>query len=151
MGWPYHSLDLTHEEILIRRHLLDQYGSYAQLSALVPVLAYQLYRLAIWASSGRQRLEPEYSAVPSSPSLKNDRLRASGTFSAILRQTKWWLESEVVKGWGTRGYWLSGLCWMAWLMFLSVHRTGEGGYHILRMNDRADIQQTTCMLLSDSV
>jgi hypothetical protein len=126
MGWPYHLLDLTHEQKHERRLLLDRYGVYAQLSALIPILGYQLYRLAIWVYSERQRPKTGYSAIPSSPTLKRARTSASGTLSARLRSIVWWLESEVAKGWGLRGQWIAAACWLSWLLFLCVHQTGEG-------------------------
>jgi len=126
MGWPYHLLDLTKEEKHERRLLLDRYGVYAQLSALIPVLAYQLYRLGFWVYSERQRSKVRYSAVPSSPTLKRTRKSTSGVLVRKWRTTIWWLESEVAVGWGLRGQWVAAGCWVSWLLFLCAHKTGEG-------------------------
>lgn len=126
MGWPYHLLDLTHEQKHERRLLLDRYGVYAQLSALIPLLAYQLYRLSIWVYSERQRSKAQYTAIPSSPTLKRSRTSTSGTWAATWRSTVWWLESEIACGWGLRGQWLAAGGWLSWLLFLCVHNTGEG-------------------------
>jgi hypothetical protein len=131
MSWPYHFVDLTQEEIIRRRILLDRYGVYAQLSALVPVLAYQLYRLGVWVSSQRKRVEVGYSEVPStsgSPVQKQKRLSTSGGLARRWRSALWWLEGEVYPGWGLRGHWIAGLTWALWLLFLSVHKTGVGKF-----------------------
>ncbi|KAE8445606.1 hypothetical protein EG329_013240 [Mollisiaceae sp. DMI_Dod_QoI] len=132
MGWPYHLLDLTHDEKHQRRLALDRYGVYAQLSALIPILAYQLYRLAAWVYSERLRAKARYSAVPSSPSLKHDRTSTAETALSRWRAFVWWLEGEVAPNWGLRIHWLAGGFWMAWLLFLCVHETGPDYLHITK-------------------
>ena len=126
MGWPYHLLDLTQEQKHERRLLLDRYGVYAQLSALIPILAYQLYRLAVWVYSERQRSKVNYAAIPSSPTLKQKRTTSSGSLAKTWRSTAWWLESEIATGWGLRGQWIAAGVWVSWLLFLCIHKTGEG-------------------------
>lgn len=128
MAWPYHLIDLTNDEKHARRILLDRYGVYAQLSALVPIAAYQLYRLGVWVYSERQRSKVNYSAVPSSPRLKEQNNSTSGAVVRRWRKTVWWLEGDVKGGWGARGHWIAGLTWTSWLLFLCVHQTGEGSY-----------------------
>jgi hypothetical protein len=126
MAWPYHLVDLTDDEKHERRLLLNQYGVYAQLSALVPILAYQLYRLGSWVYSERQRSKVDYSAIPSSPGLKRKGNSTSGAIVKRWRVTKWWLEGEVAPGWGLRGHWIAAVSWTSWLLFLCIHRTGDG-------------------------
>ena len=131
MSWPYHFVDLTQEETIRRRILLDRYGVYAQLSALVPVLAYQLYRLATWVSSQRKKTEVGYTEVPSTPSSpaqKQKKLSISGGLARRWRSALWWLEGEVHSGWGLRGHWIAGLSWALWLFFLAAHKTGVGKF-----------------------
>jgi hypothetical protein len=131
MSWPYHFVDLTQDDIIKRRILLNRYGVYAQLSALVPVLAYQLYRLGVWVSSQRKRTQVEYtkvSSTPGSPFQKQIRLALSGGLAKRWRSTLWWLEGELYPGWGLRGHWIAGLAWASWLLFLSVHKTGDGEF-----------------------
>jgi hypothetical protein len=125
MAWPYHLLDLTHEQKHERRLLLDRYGVYAQLSALIPILAYQLYRLGFWVYSER-RSKASYSAIPSSPTLKRSRASTAGSFARNWRSTVWWLEGEIVTGWPSRGQLIAAGAWVSWLLFLCVHNTGEG-------------------------
>lgn len=129
MSWPYHFVDLTEEEIISRRILLDRYGVYAQLSALVPVLAFQLYRLGAWLYLQRKRTEVRYteiSSTPGSPLQKQNRLSTPGGLARHWRSALWWLEGEVYPGWGLRGHWIAGMTWASWLLFLAVHKTGVG-------------------------
>jgi hypothetical protein len=126
MDWPYHLLDLSDEQKHERRILLDRYGVYAQLSALVPILVYQLYRLGVWVCSERQRSKVAYSAVPSSPTLKQSRHSTSSAIVRKWRSTVWWLESEIAPGWGLREHWIAAGCWTSWLLFLCTHKTGDG-------------------------
>jgi hypothetical protein len=138
MSWPYHFVDLTQEDIIRRRILLNRYGVYAQLSALVPVLAYQLYSLGVWVSSKRKRTEVGYTEVPSSPGSpfqKQIRLATNGRLAKYWRLALWWLEGELFPGWGLRGHWIAGLTWASWLLFLCVHKTGDGKFaHIPLIN-----------------
>lgn len=128
MAWPYHLVDLTDDEKLERRELLDRYGVYAQLSALIPILGYQLYRLGVWVYSERQRSKVDYSEVPTSPGLKRRRHSTTGTVVRKWRSVRWWLEGEVAPGWGVRGRLVAGGLWVTWLLFLCVHKTGDGKY-----------------------
>jgi hypothetical protein len=128
MTWPYHLVDLTAEQKHERRLLLDRYGVYAQLSALIPILAYQLYRLGAWVYSERQRPRVKYMEVPSSPVAKKRRHTTSATIVRKWRTTLWWLEGEVAPGWGLRGHWIAAGCWTTWLLFLCIHKTGDGMY-----------------------
>jgi hypothetical protein len=138
MSWPYHFVDLTEEEIIKRRILLDRYGVYAQLSALAPVFAFQLYRLGAWIYSQRKRTEVRYKEVSStsgSQFQKQNRLSTSGGLVRRWRSAQWWLEGEEYPGWGVRGHWIAGLAWASWLLFLAVHKTGVGKFlHCLIVN-----------------
>ncbi len=131
MAWPYHLVDLTEAQKHERRLLLDRYGVYAQLSALVPILFYQLYRLAVWVSLARRRSKVKYSSVPSSPDLKHGRGSREGVLVRKWRTAKWWLEGEVGEGWGVRGLWVAGGLWGSWLGILCVMETGDGMYSFL--------------------
>lgn len=127
MAWPYRiSFDQTDAQKHERRVLLDRYGVYAQLSALIPIAIYQLYRLAIWVSLARRRSQVKYSAVPGSPDLKHGRGSKSGVLERKWREVRWWAEGEIWPGLGLKGQWVAGLIWAGWLGFLCVHRTGVG-------------------------
>ncbi len=129
MEWPYHFVTLTDEEVAYRRIILDRYGIYAQLSALVPVLVYQLYRLGLCVSSERLRAASGYAQVPEapgSPVRKKNRLSSTRALGRHWRSLLWWLEGEVFVGWGLRRYWIAAILWASWLLFLAVHKTGDG-------------------------
>lgn len=131
MNWPWVIRDVPDMEKLHRRVLLDRYGLYAQLSALVPIAAYWLYRLAIWVVHERQRAKPEYTSVPSSPGTKQAEATKVGRIEKKWRILRWWLEGESF-GYGKRIHLLAGLAWAAWLVFLSVHRTGDDYFHVTK-------------------
>lgn len=126
MSWPYRLDGGSDAQKHERRLLIDRYGIYSQLSALIPILGYQLYRLALWVNSERQRTKVTYSAVPSSPDRKRAKTSIVGKLRAQWRSFVWWLGGEVFTGWGLRGHWIASGLWTAWLLFLSVHRTGDG-------------------------
>lgn len=126
MSWPYQLLDLTEAEKHQRRLLLDRYAVYSQLSALIPILAYQLYRLGAWVYKENQRTKVRYSSIPSSPAVRHDRASTSGIIVRKWRSVVWWLEGEIAPEWGLRIYWVAGGSWMAWLLFLCFHQTGHG-------------------------
>lgn len=129
MEWPYRFVTLTDEEVAYRRVLLDRYGVYAQLSALVPVLLYQLYCIGLWVSSGRLRAASGYAQVPEasgSPVRKKERSSSTRVLGRHWRSLSWWLDGEVLVGWGLRRHWITALSWASWLLFLAVHKTGDG-------------------------
>ncbi|KUJ14661.1 uncharacterized protein LY89DRAFT_720150 [Mollisia scopiformis] len=132
MPWPYHLLDLTETEKHQRRLLLDRYAVYAQLSALIPIAAYQLYRLGAWVYAENQKAKVRYSAIPSSPAVRRDRASKTGTVVRKWRALVWWLEGEIAPTWGLRIHWVAGVSWMAWLLFLCIHQTGHDYLHITK-------------------
>lgn len=126
MSWPYRIKFPTPEEKIQNRILLDRYGLYAQLSIFIPVVLYNVYRLAIWVYSERQRSKVDYDALPSSPTSKKKRASRSAEGKRKIRSVVWWLGGEVAPGRGERGQWILAGLWGAWLGFLCVHKTGDG-------------------------
>ena len=108
-----------------RRILLDRYGIYAQLSVLIPIAGYWLFRLGVWVFHERLRTRPEYSAVPGSPRQKQFAKTKAGRVRSVWKRFVWWMNGESC-GYGKRIHFFSGVAWFVWLMFLSVHRTGDG-------------------------
>ncbi|KAI0444702.1 ferric reductase like transmembrane component [Xylaria telfairii] len=136
MGWPYQFLDLDTAQLQARRRALDRYGLIAQLSTLVPVALFLLYRLVTWAvarltGSGRG----SYAAVPDSPTLKRKRLSAVGSWSANARKFAWWFGDDVAFlgwNWGPRDQIIGGVTWAIWLFVLCVVGTGNDYLHLTR-------------------
>ncbi|KAK0725397.1 ferric reductase like transmembrane component [Lasiosphaeris hirsuta] len=133
MGWPYHFINLSEAEKLVRREALDSYAIYAQLSALLPIAVALLYRTASWAlkSSGRQG---SYSEVPSSPILKSQRSSSQGGWALRTQKLQWWLGEDFVPGGklGQRDQWVIGVFWAFWMVSLSVLGTGDDYLHVTK-------------------
>ncbi|TEY78813.1 hypothetical protein BOTCAL_0045g00300 [Botryotinia calthae] len=116
MSWPYRIKFPTPEEKIQSRILLDRYGLYAQLSIFIPVILYNVYRLAIWVYSERQRSKVDYNALPSSPTSKKKRTSRSAEWKRKIRSVVWWLGGEVGVVGGLVGIFLLGLFvyWSLW-------------------------------------
>lgn len=125
MDWPWHFRDVSEAEKAHRRIVMDRYGLYAQLSALIPIAGYWLYKLLVWVFHERMRTRQEYTAVPGSPGAKQFATTKKGKITRAWRNFQWWLDGENF-GYGKRIHFYSGLLWFGWLLFLSVHRTGDG-------------------------
>ncbi|KAI0103295.1 ferric reductase like transmembrane component [Nemania sp. FL0031] len=136
MGWPYQFVDLDAAQLQARRHALDRYGLIAQLSALVPVALFLLFRLVAWVTAkatGSSR--GTYAAVPNSPVSKQQRLSTVGSWSATARKVAWWFGDDVVLlgwNWGPRDQLIGGVAWAMWLFILCVVGTGNDYLHLTR-------------------
>ncbi|KAI8626195.1 ferric reductase like transmembrane component [Xylariaceae sp. FL1651] len=136
MGWPYQFVELDDAQKQARRHALDRFALIAQLSALVPVAVFLLFRLVRWTiaratGSGRGA----YSAVPGSPISKKQRLSIEGSWKASARKVAWWLGDDVVFlgwNWGPRDQMIAGFVWTAWLLGLCVVGTGNDYLHLTK-------------------
>lgn len=142
MGWPYHFLTLSQEEVLLRRSTIDYYASVAHYSALAPAVVLILLRLIQRAARPIRRLggyddddddddRGQYAHVPGTPTLKARHNSTLGTLAARWRAVRWWFGDDVVLlgvSWGQRDEWLLGLGWMSWLLMLCVLGTGEGQF-----------------------
>lgn len=142
MGWPYHFLTLSQEEVLLRRHTIDYYASVAHYSALAPAVVLVVLRLIQRAARPIRRLggydddtdRGQYAHVPGTPTLKAQHNSALGTLAARWRAVRWWFGDDVVflgVSWGQRDEWLLGLGWTGWLLMLCVLGTGEGQFCFL--------------------
>ncbi|KZL72053.1 ferric reductase like transmembrane component [Colletotrichum incanum] len=134
MGWPYRFVDLSQDEVQLRRQTLDRYGSYAQYSALVPIVLALLVRLGSYLSQ-RWQAGAAYDAVPNSPVLKKRRQSWTGSWDAKIRKGKWWLADDVYfmgQHWGQKDQWVFGLAWASWLLVLSVLETGDDYLHLTK-------------------
>lgn len=127
MNHPYHFVALDAEQELRRRHLLDSYAQFAQLSILLLPLIYQLY-LGIRLLAGRFRKPNDYQSVKEhqSPVASEFKQPAAGFPSNVWARLQWALDEEIVKGWGTMQEWLVAGLWAIWLLMLAVKDTGDG-------------------------
>ncbi|PNP44576.1 hypothetical protein TGAMA5MH_03706 [Trichoderma gamsii] len=143
MGWPYHFLTLSQEEVLLRRHTIDYYASVAHYSALAPAVIFIALRLIQRAARPIRRLggydddddRGQYAHVPGTPTLKAQHNSALGTLAARGRAVRWWFGDDVVflgVSWGQRDEWLLGLGWMGWLLMLCVLGTGNDYLHFTK-------------------
>ena len=127
MGYPYHFVDLSDEQSARRRHLLDSYGQFAQLSILlVPLIYYLILGLRLIASRvwRHQRYEPvKQHASPTISKFVQNRVDVGGSRWARIQ---WALGEEVSDGWGTRQEWLIAGLWAVWLGVLATRDTGDG-------------------------
>ncbi|KAI0123233.1 ferric reductase like transmembrane component [Xylariales sp. AK1849] len=129
--WPYQFLKLSPEQRAERRILLDRYGLYAQLSALLPIVAYFLVIIAARLLTRA----PNYSTVLDLRSLKTRTAELSSPVSSALRRIYWWLGGELEfasLNLGGRGHLIFGTTWMVWLLFLCTHKTGNDYSHLSR-------------------
>ncbi|EEQ83746.1 hypothetical protein RJZ56_006313 [Blastomyces dermatitidis] len=103
----------TPEQLRERRELLNLRGEYAQLSTLVLLLLFSVYRFGANRGSGRSR--------------------GNGNDTATDRGTPSWLDSPLMRGGGeTRGQYLVAAVWMIWLLALSAWRTGDDYLHLTK-------------------
>lgn len=129
MGWPYRFLNLDEAERHARRHTLDRYASYAQLSSLIPVALVLLYRIGRWAAKSAASRKGSYNAIPNSPALKFERQSERGAWQTQINKLRWWLAGDFHlfgQLYGQRDQWVFGGLWTIWLLFLCIAETGQG-------------------------
>ncbi|KAF2477001.1 uncharacterized protein BDR25DRAFT_276648 [Lindgomyces ingoldianus] len=130
MVFGYEFVDLDHDQKHARRVLLEWYPLMAQLSALV-VLALFVCG-GILSFLARQGLDYER---PRSPSFSK---RAEGKSTWLKKSCQgsiklsWWMKKPVAASWGTRGEWIGGGIWMAWLLYLSSAQTSNDYLHLTK-------------------
>ncbi|KAI1333814.1 ferric reductase like transmembrane component [Xylariaceae sp. FL0016] len=135
MGWPYHFLSLSDDEIVARRQSLDLHARYGLLSALVPLAIALLYQASLLVATRVTPKRGAYAAVPDSPRLKEKRLTVAGSWSITWRRTIWWLGDDIVfwgLNWGQWDQMIVAVTWTSWLVFLCVVGTGDDYAHITK-------------------
>ncbi|KAL9610686.1 MAG: hypothetical protein Q9167_004634 [Letrouitia subvulpina] len=130
--FTYHFVSLDQEQLLRRRELLDGYGQFAQLSALVPLFTIILLRFFIFLeekysfSDLRKSRKEHASPVVTRFAETAAAARKQGWSEVVWGRVQWWLDDEVVSGWGTWREWVVGGSWAVWLMVLAMRDTGDG-------------------------
>ncbi|OTA98277.1 hypothetical protein M426DRAFT_17567 [Hypoxylon sp. CI-4A] len=135
MGWPYHIYALDADQKHARRLALNQYGTYAQLSAFIPIAIVVLYRLLAWLVRRASPQRGVYEAVPASPALKRVRQSTAGSWYGIMRRIVWWFGDDVVflgVNWGQRDQIFVGYVWTVWLLLLCIIGTGDDYLHLTK-------------------
>lgn len=108
--------------------MLDNYGQFAQISALIPLFSFHLifatrFLIRKWNGYdyGRKPIK-----VRQSPRLSVFQKPNQLTASSFTVRLRWALDEEVARDWGTRLEWLIGALWTVWLLLLTVKDTGDG-------------------------
>lgn len=128
MGFAYHFVALDEEQQKRRRQLLDGYGQFAQFSILLIPLIYQLclgLRLIVarlWKKDD-QPVKDRHSPV-----LLRSKHPATSYSTNFFARLRWFLDGEVIRGWGTWQEWFIAGLWTMWLLALVVKDTADGVY-----------------------
>ena len=130
-----------------RRDYLDWYGFAAQWSVLLILAGFQLVFFLNWiVNSALNSDQPKSPSFNKRPDGVARWLR--GVHSTWSRMA-WWMKKELVKGWswGTRGEWIGGLAWTAWLLYLCFAHTrpGESRWGSVVAVATANSIQTICI------
>ncbi|KAI4247406.1 MAG: hypothetical protein LQ352_006162 [Teloschistes flavicans] len=136
MSFQYSFVSLDEAQLQRRRHLLDTYGQIAQLSALIPLLAWQLpllvqsvrNRLTLSQKSDRTKAH----ASPVVSRFANDAGKTNGRRVTRWARFKWFLDGEVAQGWGTWRVVLIAALWATWLSILAIRNTGDDYLHLTK-------------------
>lgn len=131
MHYPYHFVALNDDQTARRRHLLDGYAQFAQLSILlVPLIFYLSRGIQLLLSKLSRQHGLQGAKEHGSPVVAKFNRPAASSSRNVLARLRWALEDEVVEGWGTRQEWLVAGMWAMWLLLLAVKDTGDGMYAI---------------------
>ncbi|KAJ5249111.1 hypothetical protein N7468_000562 [Penicillium chermesinum] len=141
MGWWYHIVTLEPEAEVDRRNLINRYGLYSQLSVLIPIAAYQIYRLALWLRARKQRADVAYSVVGEPPATPQSSHASLTALQARWRAAQWWLDGELAPDWGLRKRWIVGGVWTLWMTILCFSQTGHDYLHLAKRIGRVAAAQ----------
>ena len=122
--WHFATLDAAQSDR--RRELLDSYGQVAQLSALIPLLAFPTTFLIRFATQKVKRFRGPAEKEHQSPQVSRFPKTFKYSSNAWWGRLQWELDEEVFEGWGTRKLWLVGGLWTLWLLVLAIKDTGDG-------------------------
>lgn len=127
VSWPYKFVSLSNEQIQERRETLDRYGFYAYLSPMILLTAIYIIR---------KRLHGSYQADQGM-----ERYREPSWMQLQLRRLSWWLDEPLTSEFGQIKVHLLGLAYMSWLLFLSIHQTGNDYMHLTKRLGHIAISQ----------
>ncbi|KAL8729744.1 MAG: hypothetical protein Q9166_004573 [cf. Caloplaca sp. 2 TL-2023] len=144
MAFFYAFTSLDETQLQQRRHLLDLYGQFAQFSALVPLLAYQVLLVVQFLRSKINPSAQRHKKEHTSPVVSRfDERSVEVDPSQISRRGRfqWFLDQEVSlrlpldirpSNWGTWRVLLIAAFWTIWLFILTVRDTGNDYLHLTK-------------------
>ncbi|KAL0256933.1 hypothetical protein SLS55_007742 [Diplodia seriata] len=127
----YEFVTLDSEQKAARRDLLNLYGTIGQWSILAVFIVAQLGFVTRWAVFRHSRQERPRSPHPNKTMALEERAWYSRLEEQLAR-FRWWADEPLRDGWFSKGECLLGLVWTLWLLFLSVHRTGNDYLHLTK-------------------
>ncbi|KAI4117611.1 MAG: hypothetical protein LQ341_007657, partial [Variospora aurantia] len=126
MRLPYTFTSPDETQLQRRRYLLDTYGQVAQISALIPLLAYQLHRsLRILKRKLNTIRSVSRAKEHASPVTSNFGRQLAESQTSSWDRLTWFLDQEVLLGWGTWRVLLVAAFWTMWLFVLAVSGTED--------------------------
>lgn len=130
MGVSYHFVNLDNAQTERRRQLLDSYGQFAQISALIiPLFSFQLFSAIRFLASKIRNSSYRFKGKEhQSPRVSNFSKPLVGSSTSAWSRLRWALDEQMFQGWGTRLEWLVGAIWTLWLLFLVIKDTGDGAF-----------------------
>ena len=136
MGFLYSFTTPDAAQLKEWRRLLDFYGQFAQLSALIPLLAYPVFYYANKFLSERFRLlsgkaPPKERTSPIVSRFGDQTQDEISPRDTRWARIEWFLDSEIWQGWGTWRELLIGTLWALWLLFLCIKDTKDGMFNPL--------------------
>lgn len=128
MELPYHFVDLDKAQLAHRRKLLDNYGQFAQISALIiPVLSFQVFFAARFIIRKIRNNNFQLSRkARQSPRVATFTKPNTGLLATGWSRLRWALNEDVAEGWGSSLEWMIAGLWTLWLLLLVIKDTGDG-------------------------
>ncbi|KAL9001059.1 MAG: hypothetical protein Q9188_005550 [Gyalolechia gomerana] len=119
-----------------RRHSLDIYGQFAQVSILFPLICYHLPSLFRFLQNKfRLFLSPRKTKEHASPfvsSFDESSLAPQQISKSSWPRVRWLLDEEILPGWGTWRVLLIATLWTIWLFLLAIRDTGDDYLHLTK-------------------
>lgn len=130
MRFLYSFTSLDEAQLQQRRHTLDIYGQFAQVSILFPLICYHLPSLfRFLRTKFRLFLSPRKTKEHASPfvsSFDESSLAPQQISKSSWPRVRWLLDEEILPGWGTWRVLLIATLWTIWLFLLAIRDTGDG-------------------------
>ncbi|KAL8770222.1 MAG: hypothetical protein Q9209_004064 [Squamulea sp. 1 TL-2023] len=140
MSLPYSFTSLDKAQLQCRRHLLDAYGQFAQFSALLVLVAHQLFfvvRCLLHKIRPSRYEHGKEHASPGIPHFGERFLEPSPNGNSKWKRFEWLLDQDVSWGaesssWGTWRVLLIATVWTVWLFILAIKNTGDDYLHLTK-------------------